>query len=144
MLTTHSTSTPRTRSTGVAPIHASVLIVEGDRNASVALTFMLGVSGYEDVRAVRSGARALILSAQYRPSIVFVDLDMPDQGAIALAGDLRRESKQRAMRLIALTSDAEHPAREAARAAGFEKFLVNPATQAELDKCLGKPAERGR
>jgi CheY-like chemotaxis protein len=130
------------RGTGAAPTPTSILIVDGDRHASVALTFMLGVAGYEDVRAVRSASRALILAAQYRPALVFVDIEMPDQGAFALASELRRNSRQRAMRLIALTTDVEHPSREAARSAGFDRFLVKPTSQAELDKCLGKLPER--
>jgi len=39
--------------------------------------------------------------------------------------------------LIALTSNAEHESREAARAAGFERYLVKPLAQGELDKILG-------
>jgi CheY-like chemotaxis protein len=125
------------RNAGVMPARTCILIVDHDRGASLALSFMLGVSGYEDVRAVRSAARALILAEQFRPAIVFVDIQMPDDGAFVLAAELRRGSQRRALRLIALTTLVEHPAREAARSAGFERFLVKPATQAELDSCLG-------
>jgi two-component system CheB/CheR fusion protein len=115
-----------------------ILIVDADRSVGVSLAFMLGVAGYEDVRAVRSAARAVAIADKYRPAVVFLDIELGSGDGYELAHQLRRNAKQRAIRLIALTTDSEHPAREAARKAGFERFLIKPATQAELDKCLGK------
>jgi len=129
----------RARSDGnLSPTRSPILIVDGDRSVGVSLSFMLGIAGYEDVRAVRSAARALAVAEKYHPAIVFLDFELGSGDGYELANQLRRNAKQRAMRLIALTTDSEHPAREAARNAGFERFLVKPATQAELDKCLGK------
>jgi two-component system CheB/CheR fusion protein len=116
----------------------SILIVDEDRSVGVSLAFMLGVAGYEDVRAVRSAARARAIAEKYHPAIVFIDIELGSSDGYELAKQLRQNAKQRAIRLIALTVDSEHPAREAARSAGFERFLVKPATQVELDKCLGK------
>jgi chemosensory pili system protein ChpA (sensor histidine kinase/response regulator) len=96
--------------------------------------------GYEDVRSVRSAARALVLVEKYRPAIIFVDIEMPEEGAFALARDVRGQAKQRAVRLIALTNSVEHPAREAARLVGYERFLVKPASEADLEACVGKPS----
>lgn len=103
----------------------------------MSLSFMLAAAGYDNVRAVRSANRALTVADKHRPAIAFVDLDLADGAAYALANQLKRNAKQRAIRFIALTNDNQHPAREAARGAGFERFLVKPATQIELDKCLG-------
>jgi two-component system CheB/CheR fusion protein len=123
---------------GLSPSATPILIVDSDRSASVALSFMLAAAGYDDVRAVRSAARAVILAEKYRPSIVFLEIDLADGGGFDLANQLKRGAQQRSLRLIALTSNSEHPSREKARTAGFERFLVKPATQAELDLCLGK------
>lgn len=122
----------------LSPSNTPILIVDGDRSASLTLSFMLAASGYDDVRAVRSAARAVILAEKYRPSIVFVEIELADEGGFDLANQLRRGAQQRSLRLIALTKDNDHPLREKARTAGFERFLVKPATQAELDLCLGK------
>jgi CheY-like chemotaxis protein len=122
----------------LSPTRTSILIVDGDRSVGVSLTFMLGIAGYDDVRAVRSAARAVAIADKYRPAIVFLEIEPGSGDGYELANQLRRNAKQRAIRLIALTTDSEHPAREAARNAGFERFLVKPATQVELDKCLGK------
>ncbi len=104
---------------------------------------MLRVAGYDDVRAVRTAARAVAVADKYRSAIVFLEVEVGSDAGYELATQLRRNAKQRAIRLIALTTDIGHSAREVARRAGFERFLVKPATQAELDKCLGISPETG-
>jgi len=79
----------------------------------------------------------------FQPGIVFLDLDMPDGSSLKLAELLRRNSRLRKFRLIALTNDVKHAMREDARAAGFERYLVKPVAQAELDKILYIPATAG-
>lgn len=113
-----------------------ILIVDHDRGVGTALTFMLAARGYDDVRAVRSVRRAVAVAEQFRPALVFLDLELPEQGALEVASRLRTGARLHALRLIALTSDAGHESREAARAAGFERYLVKPLSQAELDKVL--------
>ena len=61
-------------------------------------------------------------------------------GGQDLAQRLRRGARQHAIRLIALTSVIEHPKREDARIAGFERYLVKPLDQVELDKVLRRTA----
>jgi CheY-like chemotaxis protein len=113
-----------------------ILIVDNDRGVGTALTFMLAARGYDEVRAVRSARRALALAELYRPALVFLDLELPEEGALEVASRLRTSSRLHALRLIALTNDSEHETRETARVAGFERYLVKPLTQSELDKVL--------
>ena len=114
-----------------------ILIVDQDRQVGVTLSFMLSARRFEEVRAVRSAKRAVAITEQFQPEIVFLDLDLPDDGGIAVARQLTRDSRLRRPRLIALTNDEQHPMRENARAAGFERFLVKPVSHEELDKILG-------
>jgi CheY-like chemotaxis protein len=118
-----------------------ILIIDDDRRASLALSFMLSVRGYEEVRSVRSAARAVAISANFSPGIVFLDFDLPNTDTLDLAKQLNRGTRHKALRMIALTSAVEHPAREQARQAGFERFLVKPCEQAEVDKILRLPAD---
>jgi CheY-like chemotaxis protein len=117
-----------------------ILIVDHDRGIGTSLTFMLTARGYEEVRAVRSARRAVAIAAQFSPSLVFLDIELPENGSIEVAEHLRKGARQQALRLIALTSSAEHEKREEARVAGFERFMVKPLSQTELDKILGRPA----
>jgi CheY-like chemotaxis protein len=117
---------------------ARLLIIEHERRSGLALAFMLAARGYTDVRTVRSPARALAVAKQFSPQIIFLDLELPDDGSLELAQQLKRDGRGSPSRLIALTADAEHPRREQARLAGFERFLTKPVEQEELDKILGK------
>jgi CheY-like chemotaxis protein len=124
-----------------APVQSEtrILIIDNDRQTGRSLALMLEATGYDEIRTVRSAARAITVAEEFRPALVFLDIEMPEPGGYDLATQLQRNSKLRAMRLIALTTDVEHATREAARVAGFERFLVKPVTQVELDKILRRP-----
>lgn len=119
-----------------------ILIIDDDRRASLALSFMLNVRGYAEIRSVRSAARAVAISDNFSPGIVFLDLELPNTDTLNLAKQLNRGSRPTALRLIALTTTAEHPLREQARQAGFERFLMKPCEQVEVDKILRLPADQ--
>jgi CheY-like chemotaxis protein len=122
-----------------APAHGyatRILIIDEDRQVGVTLGFMLSARKFEEVRAVRSARRALAVAEQFRPEIVFLDFELPDGGAIALARSLAQDNRKPKPRLIALTADAA-PLRESAKAAGFERCLAKPVSQEELDRILG-------
>jgi len=118
-----------------AELTAGVLIAVADRMVGRRLARMLTKKGYEDIRAVTSAARALVLEHEYAPGIIFLDLDLSDD-AYDLARALKRQAGQDAPRLIALTSAIDHSTRERARLAGFERWLVTPVAQDELDDLL--------
>jgi two-component system OmpR family response regulator len=124
-----------------SPVEKStrILIVDNDRSVATSLTLMLASRGYDDVRAVRSARRAVVLAEQFNPGLVFLDIELPDDGALEVAASLRKGARQHALRLIALTSSQEHEKRDEARIAGFERFMVKPLTQIELDKILRRP-----
>lgn len=79
----------------------------------------------------------MAITDQFRPDIVFLDLDLPDSGSIAVARHFMRCARQSRPRLIALTTDAKHPMREEARLAGFERLMMKPVSHEELDEILG-------
>ena len=113
-----------------------ILIVDNDRQVAMSLGFMLSARGYQEVRAVRSPARAIAVAEKFHPGIVFLDIELPGLTGLDLANRLRHSARQHAIRLIALTSGIDHPKREDARMAGFERYLVKPLAQSELDKVL--------
>jgi CheY-like chemotaxis protein len=116
-------------------LNAGVLIAVEDRLVGRQLARMLTKKGYEDVRAVSSAARALVADHDYAPGIIFVDLHLSDD-AYDLARALNRQAGRDPIRLIALTLAIDHSTRERARRAGFERWLVTPVVQNELDDLL--------
>jgi len=123
-----STDTP-------AELSAGVLIVVSDRLVGRQLARMLTQKGYEGVRAVGNAERALILAHEYAPGIIFLDLALSGD-AYDLARALQHQAGQDTHRLIALTPEIEQSTRERARSAGFERWLVTPVVQSELDNLL--------
>jgi DNA-binding response OmpR family regulator len=115
-----------------------ILIVDDDRQASKSLALLLAETGYDEIRTVRSAARAIAIAATFHPAIAFVGTAEGDDSASTLAVDLQKHSKPHGIRVIGLTASVEHPTRDVARAAGLERYLTKPVTQIELDKALRK------
>jgi CheY-like chemotaxis protein len=141
----------RTRFVRDNPVHkpgttsaTRILVVDQDRRVGVALNFMLAARGFDEVRVVRSAARAFAIAELFKPDLVFLDVELPDLASVTVAQQLRRDARQRGLRLIALTRHAEHDMREEARVAGFERFLTKPVAQEELDKILGNAGSASR
>jgi len=120
-----------------ASIPTRILIVDQDRQVGVALSLMLSARSYDQVRAVRSARRAMAITEQFRPEIIFFDLELPDDGTMAVVRKLAQDVRRPRPRLIALAMNAKSPGREEARAAGFERCLVKPVSHEELDRVLG-------
>src|SRR5690242_1627934 len=120
-----------------AGISTRILIVDQDRQVGVTLSFMLSTRSYDEVRAVRSVGRAIAVTEQFRPEIIFLDLELPDDGTMALARKLAHDARRPRPRLFALAKDVEPEIRDTARAAGFERCLEKPVSHEELDKILG-------
>jgi len=126
---------PRERALKLTATLARILIVVDDRLSGRKLARMLMRKGYPSVRAVTDAGRALIIAQQYQPDIVFLDVTLAGD-AYELARGLRQQAGQAELRLIALTNSIEHSTREQARSAGFERWLVTPVTQEDLDGLL--------
>jgi CheY-like chemotaxis protein len=114
-----------------------ILIIDQDRQVGIALSFMLAARRFDEVRAVRSAKRAVTVTEQFHPEIVFLDLELPVGGAFALARKLAHDGRKPRPRLFALAADVGQPVRDKARAAGFERCLVKPVSNVELDQILG-------
>jgi CheY-like chemotaxis protein len=125
------------RASAPAGVHRRVLIVSDDAADAQHLARLLLAKGYERVRVVRKAAKALLLTHTFSPSIVFLDVALPED-AYELASALRRQTGQGSLRIIALTSSIEHSTREQARDAGFERWLVTPVAESELDGLMRK------
>jgi len=119
--------------TGARP---RILIVDDDAALANALAAMIESAGAYETRIVHLAADAVVAAGEHAPAIVFLDIELPDMSGYEVAKLLHQHAYLQATRLIALTDNIEHPGREDARAAGFERYLVKPVTAAELQKIL--------
>jgi CheY-like chemotaxis protein len=111
-----------------------ILIVDDDADAADALASLLQSVGYGDARVAYTGAAALALAVEFAPTVLLVDLDLPDMSGYDVARHLSQHPQLRNLRLIALTDSSEHPGRELAREAGIERYLIKPVDPAALDE----------
>jgi CheY-like chemotaxis protein len=115
-----------------------ILIVDDDREAGKSLALMLAATGYDEIKTVRSAARALAIATTFQPAIAFLGTPQADGGGSELASLLQKTSRPQGVRVIGLTDSVEHPTKDVARAAGLERYLTKPVTQVELEKVLRK------
>ena len=113
-----------------------VLIIDNDIASADSLELMLRAAGYAETRVAYSGHAALAIAAGFQPDIALLDLTLFDMSSYRLAQSLREHAQSRRLRLIALTFDPEHAAREEARAAGFERYLVKPFAPGDVSDLL--------
>src|SRR5579864_4197238 len=128
---THSREQYQSDPPGAMP---RVLIVDDDVGAADALASLLQSVGYGDARVAHTGATALALADEFVPTVLLVDLDLPDMSGYDVARQLSQHPQLRNLRLIALTDSSEHPGRELAREAGIERYLIKPVGPAGLDE----------
>ena len=109
-----------------------ILIVDNDIESSSSLERTLHASGYSETSVAYSGYAALAIAAEFRPSVVLLELDLLDMSGYEVARLLRESAQTRDLRLIALTWSREHAGRELARVAGFERYLLKPVIARDL------------
>lgn len=113
-----------------------VLVVDNDMRSADALELMLNSAGYPETCVAYSARAALALATQFRPNVAFLEIDLLDMGSNELAQLLRERAQIQHLRLIAMTASREHPGRDAARNAGFERYLLKPIAAGELSSLL--------
>jgi CheY-like chemotaxis protein len=111
-----------------------ILIVDDDVEAADALASLLQSVGYGDARVAYTGATALALAVEFVPTVVLVELELPDMNGYEVARQLSRHPQLRSLRLVALTTHSVHPGRELAREVGIERYLIKPVNSADLDE----------
>lgn len=119
---------------------ARILIVDDDVEASLSLARRLREWGYDEIRSECSAAAALEAAVSFDPGIILLDIDLPDMSGYDVARLLHQHPRLQETRLIALTDRGEHLGREQARASGFERYLVKPASAAALREVLVVPS----
>jgi CheY-like chemotaxis protein len=119
-----------------------ILVVNDDMSAADSLALLVRSAGYGDARVAYTGASALTQAVEFLPTILLVDLDLPDMSGYDVARQLSQHPELRGLRLIALTASSEHPGRELAREAGIERYLSTPVVSADLDELFPQLDDR--
>jgi CheY-like chemotaxis protein len=118
-----------------------ILIADNDMRSADSLELMLHASGYSETRVAYSSPAALGIAAEFHPDVALIDLSLLEMTSYQLAQSLREQAQSQNLRLIAMTSSPEHAAREQARVAGFERYLMKPVVARDLSVLLDSASQ---
>lgn len=90
----------------------------------------------QEVLTAESGVQALAVLEQSVPDLVISDIGMPGMDGYELARRIRQDARWSGVVLVALTGYGLEDDRELARAAGFDRYLVKPASIQSLKPLL--------
>ena len=102
-----------------------VVIIEDHEDAREALVVCLRSLGLQ-VAGAANGAAGLRLAIDEHPSVIVVDISLPDASGYDIARRIRAECGPEPF-LIALTGHSRNGDREEARDAGFDRLVRKPA-----------------
>jgi len=114
---------------------ARVLIVDDNRDAADSLAMLLALDGH-DVQVAYAGGEALDAVRDFQPSVVVLDLGLPDLNGFEVARRLRRDADRDRLRLIALTGWGQAEDRRRTLEAGFDHHLTKPVDPEQLHRLL--------
>ena len=112
-----------------------VLIVEDDPTTTEMATSLVTGWGHTAVVAA-DGATALKTAAVFKPHVVLLDLNLPDQHGYEVAKQLRRAAPGAKALIIAVTGWGQAADQQASEAAGIAHHLVKPLKADVLERIL--------
>jgi two-component system CheB/CheR fusion protein len=134
----------RAQTTRAAPVSLEgrrMIVVDDNRDAADSLCSLLSMCG-ASVTAAYSGEEALQRLDADPPTVMFIDIGMPNMDGFELARRIRqRRGKARPPVLVAVTGWGQPQDRNAAYAAGFDHHLTKPADPALVFRLLKELSE---
>jgi DNA-binding response OmpR family regulator len=114
-----------------------ILLVEDDRHLANAISLVLPAYGFE-VRTAGDGEQALREVARVMPQAVLLDIGLPALDGLEVARRIRASCGD-GLRLVAYTGRSDITQSELTEA-GFDEWLVKPASLELLLRAIGYPA----
>jgi CheY-like chemotaxis protein len=113
------------RSGSWVPKRHSVLVIDDDESISEVLTYRLNQQGYETACA-RSGARGLAMARSERPSLVLLDIRLPDIDGFEVCQQLDEDPDTCHIPVILLSGMERPDIIRRARVAGCTYYVRKP------------------
>ena len=109
-----------------------VLVVDDNEDAASTLSDLLELAG-NLVRTAYSGKQGLAAAKEFKPSIIFLDIGLPDMTGYEVAQALRSDDELNKCYLIALTGYGTEADRKMALDAGFDLHLTKPLDYEKIE-----------
>ena len=103
-----------------------VMIVDDEADFAQTVADYLQLKGGFEVEIADSGFSAGMLMARFRPSVVLMDILMPDMDGFEVLRMLRRDPEMQRVPVVACTAYRDASVEERARKEGFDGYLEKP------------------
>lgn len=114
----------------------SLILSVDDREDSLLLNSLIIESlGYSSITA-SNGQTALRLAQLYQPSLILLDIALPDIDGLKVLHSLKQNSLTSTIPIIAVTAMAMKDEREQILAAGFDDYLSKPYMLEDLENII--------
>jgi len=125
----------------------AILVVDDDEDSRRILMYGLGGAGYR-VLLAENGAAALALCQVLLPSLVIMDLAMPEMDGYTATRALKADERTRNVPIVAWSARVFEGDTTELRSAGFDDVLAKPALPADIVDVVRRlvphePAPRG-
>lgn len=115
-----------------------VLVVDDNLVSRLLPCFILRPFGaLVQVLECDSGMDAIRLMKTHHVTHILLDISMPNMDGIKVAEEIRLQSKNSTLQLIAYTADAQVVSAQRLKSMGFNDVLLKPINSADLLKVLG-------
>ena len=124
-------------------VKQKILVVDDEPEAAELVEFNLKGAGY-DVATAGDGAEALNKARRIQPSLVILDVMMPEIDGMEVCKLLRRDPATSTIPIIMLTAKASEVDRVLGLELGADDYVVKPFSPRELVLRVKKILERGK
>ncbi len=104
---------------------ADVLVVEDDTQINELVGAYVQIAGYE-YRAALDGASAMAAVRERLPSLIILDLMLPDTDGFEIARQLKGDERTASVPIVMLTALDRDEQRKRGLAAGAVKYMTKP------------------
>ena len=117
------------------PTRSRLLIVDDNRDAADSLALLLELEGHE-VSAVYTAEAALEQARKFNPSVVLLDIGLPEMDGYEVARRMRAMPELGDVRLVAVTGYGQAEDRRRTRDAGFDDHLTKPVDLSNVERTI--------
>jgi len=113
----------------------AVLVVDDNDDIRFMIRYLLERRGYRVLEA-GDGLAAVEIAQSFQPDLILMDLSLPGLDGLGALSLIRDRTELRDIQVIAVSGHAAEEDIEAARAAGFDDYLIKPIDLDQLDRVL--------
>ena len=119
----------------LGPTPTRLLIVDDNHDAADSLALLLELEGHE-VSAVYTAKAALEQARKFNPTVVLLDIGLPEMDGYEVARRLRAIPELKGVKLVAVTGYGQPEDRRRTRDAGFDDHLTKPVDLSNVERTI--------